>query len=303
MRTYDQEESRIDTLRLSILDNMFQDFNTPRKRWLRNLLEPIVWLSIDRFAKIANTFDRMVGADGFQAAVNHLLALFVSCIDSSGVENVPQDGPLLIVSNHPGAYDSLVIAANLPRDDLNIIATDYPLLKNLPLASRRLIFVNPHAEVNISVFRSSIRHLESGGSILIFPGGRIEPDPAISSNALGALDNWSPSIEFLLKKVPQTNVLVSIVSSVLSPIFLYNPFARLWKGVRDPLAVAEVTQVAFQLLFTRWFKMKPKISFNFPFTVEELLSRDNRILQSVLAEANSLMLDHLPVGKAPLVLR
>lgn len=296
MQNNDFDESQLSTLRQLILDNIFQDFKEPGKRWIRNFLEPIVWLSIHRFAEIANTFDRMVGGVGFQEAVNHLLSSLVSGIDSTGNENIPQDGPLLIVSNHPGTYDSLVIAAKLPRDDLNIIASNFPLLQNLPLTRRRLIFVNPHADTNISTFRSSIRHLESGGSVLIFPSGRVEPDPAILSSAMGALHNWSPSIELLLKKVPQTKILVSIVSGVLSPLFLNNPLTGLWRGVRDPLAVAEVTQIAFQILFTRWFKTKPKITFNLPSTVDELLEREGNIYQSLLAEASSMMLDHIPVS-------
>jgi len=295
MQNLIQEEPQNSTLRQIVLDNIFQDFNSPGRLWIRKMLEPWVWLSIHRFVNLASTFDRMVGGVGFQKAVDHILAPFVEGVDSSGVENVPVEGPLLIVSNHPGTYDSLVIASNLPRDDLNIIATNFPILKNLPVTSKRLIFVDPHAGMNLSVFRSSIRHLRAGGSVLIFPSGRIEPDPAIFPSAVDALVKWSPSIELLLEKVPQTKVLVSIVSGVLSPMFLKNPLMNLWKGMRDPLAISEVTQIAFQVLFTKWFQTKPKITFNFPITVDELLSRNERVYQTVLAEASCLMQDHLPV--------
>jgi hypothetical protein len=58
-----------------------------------------------------------------------------------------------------------------------------------------LIYIDPHAPINISGVRSMIRHLEFGGSVLIFLSGRVEPDPAILPSAHQALQNWSQSIE------------------------------------------------------------------------------------------------------------
>ncbi len=43
-----------------------------------------------------------------------------------------QSGPLLVISNHAGAYDSVVIASLLGRNDLKFIGSDVAFLKNLP---------------------------------------------------------------------------------------------------------------------------------------------------------------------------
>jgi 1-acyl-sn-glycerol-3-phosphate acyltransferase len=244
---------------------------------------------------MAASLDDTITRYGFRHALQEFLSHFVSDVGISGSEHIPQDGPLLIVSNHPGTIDSVAISANLPRDDLNIIAAGFPLLRRLPATSRHLIFIDPQASMNINGVRSTIQHLQGGGSVLIFPSGRVEPDPAIFTNARQALQNWSPSIELFLRKVPQTRVIVTIVSGVLSPIFLHNPLIRLWSGLRDPLAIAEVSQVITQMILKDRFRITPKISFDFPTAVDELRRDYESISQGVIAKASSLMSDHLSI--------
>ena len=281
-------------LRSSILDDIFKDFNQTRKRWIRSLLEPLVWFSAHRFANLAVNLDNTVSMHGFRRALQDFIEPLVRDMGVWGREHIPQDGPLLIVSNHPGAIDGMAIGATLPRDDLNIIATGFPLLQRLPATREHIIFIDPQAPMNIAGVRSTIGHLQSGGSVLIFPSGRVEPDPAIMPNARHSLQNWSPSIELFLRKVPQTQVMVTIVSGVLSPIFLHNPLIRLWSGVRDPLAIAEVTQTAIQMILKNRFRMTPMISFDVPHSVDELRRDYESICQGVIAKAGQLMENHLP---------
>lgn len=289
----DQIHAQIAALRRTILDDMFKDFNHEPKIWLRKFLEPLVWFSAHRFASLAARFDETTTISGFREALRQFTSHFVIDIDFFGVENVPREGPLLVVSNHPGTIDSVAIGSILPRDDLNIIAQGFPLLQRLPSASRHLIFIDPQSTANISGIRSTIRHLQSGGSVLMFPSGRVEPDPAILPDAEERLKSWSPSLELILRKVPQTQVLVTIVSSVLAPIFLYNPLTRFWKGFRDPLMIAEVTQLIHQLLFRKLVRIRPKISFHMPLSISELQQMNTSIYLSVISEAKHLMRKHL----------
>lgn len=298
METKTQELTQVADLRQSILDDIFQDFSDPRKKWLRRLLEPLVWLSAHRFADMAANLDNNITQYGLRYALRELVAPFVRDVQIHGSENIPKDGPLLIVSNHPGAVDSIAIGANLPRDDLSIVATGYPLLQKLPSTSQRLIYVDPHSLANITGVRSTINHLQSGGAVLIFPSGRVEPDPAFQPNARTAIQHWSPSVELFLRKVPETRVVVTIVSGVLSPIFLHNPLIKLWSGVRDPLAIAEVTQVVTQMILKKRFRVTPKISFDLPHTFDELRHDYDSVFQSILTKASSLMTDHLPAFKS-----
>ena len=296
MKPSEPDSDQLNDLRTSLLDDVFKDFNQTRKRWIRNLLEPLAWISINRFAKMMLHLDHTVSKEGFRQALQDLAAYFVNDIGVFGEEHIPKDGPLLIVSNHPGTIDSIAIGAKLPRDDLNIIATGFPLLQRLPAASQHLIFIDPHAPLNLSGARSTIKHLREGGSVLIFPSGRVEPDPAIMPSAFDKIQNWSSSIEFFLRKVPQTQVMVTIVSGVLSPVFLHNPIIHLMKGVRDPLAIAEVSQVVTQMILKNRFRMNPQISFDIPHTVDELRRDYESIYQAIITKANQLMSDHLSIN-------
>jgi hypothetical protein len=298
MQNKDQQLIEVADLRQSILDDIFQDFVDPRKKWLRAILEPFIWFSAHRFAGMASNFDNTITQYGFRQALRELVAPFVRDVVIDGDDYIPEEGPLLIVSNHPGAIDGLAIGANLPRDDLNVVATSFPILQRLPSTRERLIFIDPHAPTNLAGIRTTITHLDNGGAVLIFPSGRVEPDPAILPNAREKLQNWSPSIELFLRKVPETQVMVTIVSGVLAPIFLHNPLIRLWSGVRDPLMVAEATQVLTQMVLKKRFRMTPRISFDFPRTVNELRRDYESAYQSILAKASNLMNDHIPAAEA-----
>jgi len=292
-KSLEPDSDQLAALRSSILDDIFKDFNQARKRWIRKLLEPLAFFSIHRFAKLMLSLDNTISQDGFRQALHDLAAYFVNDIGVLGYEHIPKDGPLLIISNHPGTVDSAAIGAKLPRDDLNIIASDFPLLQRLPYASRHLIFIDPHARMNLSGVRSTINHLKAGGSVLIFPSGRVEPDPAIMPDAIDKILNWSPSIEFFLNKVPQTQVVVTIVSGVLSPLFLNNPLNHLLRGIRDPLMIAEVSQVITQMMLKKRFRMNPHISFDLPQSVDDMRRDYESIYQAVIEKANQLMSDHL----------
>lgn len=96
-----------------------------------------------------------------------------------GLDSIPQEGPLLLVSNHPfGLLEGLVlIAAFTPlRPDLRIIANS--ILSQIdPLASS-FIGVDPFGgetapRRNLAGLRKSLHHLEQGKALAIFPAGEV----------------------------------------------------------------------------------------------------------------------------------
>ena len=189
----------VQSLRSSLLEDMLKDLRSTRTKWLGRLLHFVAWPSVNRFAKISATFDDYVKNFGFNEAMRRIMPYFVSDIHVHGENNVPKEGPLLVVSNHPGTYDSIAISAALPRNDLKIIAFGFPFLRRLPTASQHLIFVSNDVQERMNTIRNSIRHLQRGNSLLIFPSGRVEPDPAVLPGASQAMSNWSPSLELILK--------------------------------------------------------------------------------------------------------
>ena len=172
--------------------------------------------------------------------MRRIMPYFVTDLRVWGQSNVPADGPLLIISNHPGTYDSIAISAALPRNDLKIIAGGYPFLRQMPSASQHLLFVSADIQERMTSLRNAIRHLKQGSSLLIFPSGRVEPDPAVLPGASQAMSTWSPSLELILRQVPEAQVLITIASGVISPRFLESPLVRFWREKRDPQTVAEV---------------------------------------------------------------
>ena len=284
----------VDILRRSILDDLFKDFNQTGRLWLRGLFEPLVQPSVKRFAQIAADFDVRVERSGLREGMRWILPKFVSGFEIKGQEHVPSEGPLLVVSNHPGAYDSLLIPASLPRNDLNIVAYQFPLLQRLPAARNHLIFTSDDPMKSVGAVRSAIRHLRDGGALLIYPSGRVEPDPASLPGAAEAFQRWSPSLELLLHRVPETRVLISIVSGVISPKFLRIPLIRLWKGIRDPQTVAEIMQIVIQMLLPNQVCLRPHISFGPSMLLEDLTGSDldATIMGRVIALAREHLSEH-----------
>jgi len=73
--------------------------------------------------------------------------------------------------------------------------------------------------------RSAIDHLHSGGSLLIFAHGDVEPDPELRfTGAHESILEWSRSVEAMLRKVPQAWLQVTIASGVFNAPVCRQPF-------------------------------------------------------------------------------
>ena len=110
-----------------------------------------------------------------------------------------QDGPLLVLASHPGTFDSMLLAAALRRDDLRIIAWEWPLLQRLTATSRHIIFTSGDPHQRMGVFRRAIGRLRAGDALLLYPSSDLDPDPDIQPGSEDALQRWSPSIEPFLR--------------------------------------------------------------------------------------------------------
>ena len=132
---------------------------------------------------------------------------------------MPASGPLLVVSNHPGAYDTMLLLASVKRNDAAIIAADRAFLRALPAFGRHLLFVPEGAATpaRAAGLRRAMRHLAAGGALLHFAAGRIEPDPAFSREA-APLVAWSHGTGVLVRATARAHgvVVVAIGEAVHS---------------------------------------------------------------------------------------
>jgi hypothetical protein len=114
----------------------------------------------------------------------------------------------------------------------------------------------------VRVIRESIRHLKSGGSLLIFPRGGIEADPDWMPDADGEFEKWSRSLEIFLEHVPQTRIVATIVSGVIQQKVMRNPLMRLWKKRNDRQRLAFIYQFLRQTMAGReLFGLTPRVTF------------------------------------------
>jgi hypothetical protein len=214
-----------------IIQEVLRLLNLPREKLSAKAISAALNAPAERLADLAERFDNLVARSGLREASDAILDRFIRGMEVYGLEHIPADGPLLIVANHPGMMDGLVITANLPRPDLKIIASAMPIFTELQAMKNHLIYTTRNTFERLAVVREAIQHLRDDGAVLIFPRGIIEPDPAILEGAAESINKWSRSLEIMIRQVPDTQVMVTIVSGVLSSWSLRNPLTRIRKEI------------------------------------------------------------------------
>ncbi len=248
------------------------------------LLRPLVWKPMSRFSELATLFEQRVAQDGWQKASAWFISQFVDRVKVLGDENLPSAGPLLLASNHPGAYDSLVISSLVPRNDLKIISSNIPFVKKLPRTSNHMIFSDKDPHTRMRAARQALRHLRKGGSVLVFARGSMDPDPAFMPGSEAELASWTSSLGLFLRNMPQIKLSISLVSGVLAPQFINHPATLLRQGRVNKQRLSEFFQVMYQLLAPQKLMVTPSVSFAAPFTLEDLGLGDSRDIKGITRE-------------------
>lgn len=257
----------------------------------RRLLGPLFRYPAGRFARIIARADDEIRSSGLSGGARSILADFSLRPTVRGAEHIPADGPLLIVSNHPGAYDSLAIMASVPRKDLKVVISDVGFTRAFAAAREYYIYAPRDTAGRMKALRASIAHLASGGALLLYAHVEVEPDPETSPGAGEALEDWSRSIEIILRGVPETRLQVSIASGILMPRFLNSPLVRIRRNAPQRQKLAEFLQVSWQMVFPR--SVQPKIHLSFSAPVEARKLPRDRLMPAVVAMAERLLEDHL----------
>jgi hypothetical protein len=274
-------------LRRAISEELLVAAGVPRTGLLQALLRPLLWFPAHRFATLAAEFDRRVALYGLAEGMRWLLWRFVDDVCVYGQEHIPASGPLVVVSNHPGSYDILAIGAHLGRDDLRIPASDVSLLRQLHGTAEYLIYTHlgDDSHARISAARDSVRHLRSGGALLVYAASKVEPDPAVLPGAWAGLQDWLDSPAWLLRQVPDAVLVVTIVSNVLSPSCLRSPLTYLRRQPRRKQFLAEAAQIGQQILFGRRFSLVPEVRFGLPLSAAVLgAGRNSETARTIILE-------------------
>ena len=136
-------------------------------------------------------------------------------ISSSGLENIPKTGPLIIVLNHPlGGMDALALISLLKnhRPDLRFIVND--ILMNLENLSGLFIGINKHGINKKNVREDIEKAFNSEHAICIFPAGLVSR----KINGLVQDLDWKRTFVTYARSLDRTVIPIKI-DGQLSPFF------------------------------------------------------------------------------------
>ena len=256
------KDNKVEVLRERITQEILAALGFSRNSWLTSIVGRIFRKPIERFSQIAARFEDEIPLSGLHGGAQKILADFPLDITAWGIKQIPKSGPLLIISNHPGAYDSLALVGCIPRKDLKLLVSDIPFSRALINANRDFIYVDFTASGGMQALRESVNHLHKLGALLIFVHGEVEPDPEFMPGASESIGGWSSSIEIMLRKVPQTRVVIAICSGVFLPQFIHHPLTRIRHNLASRQKLAEFLQVMYQLVAESSEKANVHISFS-----------------------------------------
>lgn len=159
--------------------------------------------------------DRAGSAEGFDFVDRVLEVLDTSHhVNPGDLENIPADGPLLVVANHPlGMQDALAMLQLIGsvRRDVRILGNDW--LATVPQLGKLLLPVDVFGKGAASRLRGIYRALERGEALIVFPAGEVS-----RVRAGGVRDGrWSEGFArlSLRSKVPVLPVHISARNSAM----------------------------------------------------------------------------------------
>jgi hypothetical protein len=282
------------------LNDLVSSFGWEDRRILKRLLVSTFGGAARKFARQMLDFDRDVSNLGLNAASKILLMKYARSLTVFGIERIPE-GPVLALSNHPGMVDTISLFTTLNRDDLRIIAVHRPFLRSLEHTSKRLDYLDDDPRRRIPLVRKVSKHLRSGGAVLTFPSGKIDPDPSVYPGAEDALVDWMDSVGVFVRLAPETVVLPILVHGVIWKSTAIHPLVKLKRAQED----SERLAAALQLLAHISLGIRPLdvvVHIGEPVKGAELPTDDKTsVHHAVLAEMRKLIWSRPGTGGTKLV--
>jgi 1-acyl-sn-glycerol-3-phosphate acyltransferase len=208
----------------------------------RAVAAPFLSLS-KRLGRALSGFDSRVVEMGIADAAARVLEELGATITIEGA--LPR-GPILIASNHPGAFDALALMSACARRDQLFLADDRAFLRAMPHVREHLSFVDPfNRSVSARTLVRAVRHISHGGAVVQFGAGRIEPDPAFALPGVPLVRAWKHGTGALAIACARAGgaVVPAIVSSVHSARAKHNFVNRIAEA-RGITTLAMLLQLA-----------------------------------------------------------
>lgn len=269
------DQANIDKLSESLTNELVGAVGLPKTRFTHWLFWNLFRGIMRRMAEIGVPFNRITRDEGLPAASRWVLKKWCHAPMSRGEENIPPEGPLFVISNHPGAYDALVLFSLLGRQDIHWISSEIPFLNLLPDVRQHILFANRRDTTQgMTVLRNIAAHLKRGGTIVYFGSGHRDPDPAVYAGSESSIDHWLPIVDPLYRVVPGLRVLPVMMSGMVSEKWANHPLTWLRRVQIDKHRLAEFGQVITQLVRPGKFFITPAISFGKSYSESEIRALD-----------------------------
>lgn len=182
----------------------------------------------------------------------------------------PTEGPLPVVANHPGGTDPFVMATAIERRDLHILSQNHAIFEALPSIKKYLIITAEDRSDGHIAIRKMLTLLKGGGSILVYPGGELEPDPALFPGSSNLLRDWSRSISLVISRLPDAIFQPAILRGTISQQAWKSRLASMARSATTRLQIAMILQVAVQQLKHDAYPVKTTLIKGKPMQAREL---------------------------------
>ncbi|SNY61526.1 lysophospholipid acyltransferase family protein [Enterobacter sp. CC120223-11] len=201
------------------LDNVLDDLwpqATPA-RWQKSLLKKLLYEK--EFQQFAADHPHLRGLDMVEQVLEHL---HIRCdITPRELENIPEQGPLVIIANHPtGTLDGLALlyAVSRVRRDVKVV-TNRMLSHLTPLSTLFIPVDNINGRTRKSSLTLMEQQLQNGGVLIFFPAGEVS-----RLTRQGVADgHWHPGFIRLAEKF-RAPLLPAFIHAHNSPLF----YASTW---------------------------------------------------------------------------
>lgn len=286
--------SQLDTLTEINLDDLVSSFGWEKQPLPASILHRLFLNPARKFAHQMVDFDNAVAQTSLAEASRQLMRkYYVKDVRVHGREHIPTHGPVLFLSNHPGIADTLSLFAAINRPDLNIIAIHRPFLVSLTNVTRNLFYISENPAERIRAVRQVTAHLRKGGSVLTFPAGDIEPDPAVYPGALDSLNNWTDSAGVFMRFAPHLKIVPVLVSCVVWEKTAHHWLTRLKRArlERERLAAAlQLLAMVAQGVRTTTVHVR----FAKPVSVDEVGSNESGAIHQVVIHRMRALIETAP---------
>ena len=190
-------------------------------------------------------------------ALLHLLYFVLLKLEVSGTENVPPDGPLILMINHVDALDPFIVVGVFPRPVTPLSKTEVFEIPLIGILARAYgAFPIRRGQVDTRAWRKAYRVLEEDGVLLIAPEGTRSPTHSLQRGkegmALLAARSGAPLIPVAVTGAEHSGQYWRRLRRVPVRIAIGEPF-RLDPGeerVRRPLLQTMTDEAMYRLAAT-----------------------------------------------------